>query len=240
MFVQDLKSIHELNLTQRESVNTFDFIHRKNLIAWFTKKLGRTNPGSLSSYSHILKNFLKFLLLFLQEEEEEEERREEKERRDTALEKEHEVVTDEENRMRPPSSYSTVFRNINNCLPTLDYYCKKLTGMMRVEKLKNQLGERKRLLGKSDISSFETSAYVVEVLNRLRRLGPGDAPDVKFAINCRNVLVAMLLQRSIQRSGCLSGLTIGELKNAEIQQSADDNGGTSVEDRSYVISVCKT
>lgn len=101
----------------------------------------------------------------------------------------------------------------------LDSYNTKITKRLSYRHHMNQLAERKRLLTKDDIRAFETSAYTRNIVDKILRIRNSDSqPEQitqKFAVAARNVLLCLILYRSVQRSGCLGGMTVGEFLDGE-------------------------
>jgi len=110
-------------------------------------------------------------------------------------------------------------QTFDHSVSRLDDFSRRLAKRMRVRRLRQQTTERRNLLTKQDVVLYETSDHVTETLRRLEVLDEGDRPTTTFAQVCRNVLLTLLLFRSVQRSGCLAGLTMGEFKAVErVQQ----------------------
>jgi len=127
-----------------------------------------------------------------------------------------------------------IVSHIRSCVEYLETSVgPSLSKSARCRKFNLQPQERKSLLTKEDMQSYENSLHVREITVRLSKLaelmqskGPRYGgclkPNITFCTEARNVLLTLLVFRSAQRSGCLAGLTLGEFAAATVESIATD------------------
>ena len=134
--------------------------------------------------------------------------------------------------VREDSVSTNLLSRLNACLPELKDASARLSRLAKRRRFLNESRDRGRLLGKEHFKLFLESDYVKRTLVQLGATGgPGDLPTIQFAVQSRNVLLTLLLLRSVQRSGALAGLTLDEFRNGETTKTETDG------ERMIVLSV---